>query len=64
MKHLILWGSVVVVGILVSVLWEKTTVSTIFDPSTSPLYVDTIIFLIGLSMVIGRGIALFRKVFR
>lgn len=64
MQHLILWGSLIVMAILVSVLWEKTAVSTIFRPSTSPLYVDAIIFLIGLHMVIDRGIALFRKVFR
>ena len=64
MKHLILWGSLVGVSILVFALWEKTTTLTVFTGKNAPVIYDAIFLLIGLGLVIDRGIAIYQKLFR
>jgi len=63
MKHLILWGTLIGIGTLLFVMYDKITVMTIFRTETSPIYVDIIFFLCGLSLIVFRGIAIVKKIF-
>lgn len=61
-KHIVMWSLLVGAAILVFILFKKTSILTsVFIKDKSPLYVDWILFLLGVHMVIARGIAIFKK---
>ena len=62
MKHLILWGSLIITYIILFTIWDKITISMLIDTETSPLYVDIIFALIGLSLFVCRIISLVTKI--
>jgi len=64
MKHLIMWGGLLVACIILALIYQKVSVATMFfDESNSPIYADIIFFGGGLLLVITRGTALIGKLF-
>jgi len=61
MKHLIMWGSLIILCVILALLWNKITIISLFSEKTSPLYVDIILFLLGLQLAVIRLIAIIRK---
>lgn len=64
MKHLIMWGGLSIVSIMLVLIYQKISVmDTFFDLDKSPIYSDIIFFALGAILVITRGMALIRKLF-
>ena len=64
MKHLIMWGGLLIVSIILVLIYQKVSVmDTFFDLDKSPIYGDIIFFALGAFLAITRGMALTRKLF-
>ncbi len=64
MKHLILWGGLLSVSIVLIFIYEKTSVLTTFwIKGPSPIYVDIILCLFGLFLFFTRASSLWHKLF-
>ncbi len=64
MKHLILWGALLVSSLVLFLLYEKTSaMDTFFELDKSPIYADIIFFILGTYLAFVRGTALIRKLF-
>ena len=64
MKAIIMFGTMILAAILLGILYNKVSIEkTYFILENSPKWVDIIFILLGLNLVITRGIALFNKLF-
>lgn len=66
MKHLILWGSILIAAILLGLLYEKVSVAKLAfeDLSQCPIYINVFFCAAGVFLVISRGYALFGQLFK
>ena len=65
MKHLIMWGTLIVVSIIAYFVFTKTSVWTsLWESNNSPIYMDLIFIALGLDLAIGRIIAVIPKIFK
>jgi hypothetical protein len=63
MKHILMWVFIVIGATILWWVMDKTTFLTTFETEESSWVTDTICILLGLSLVISRGISLWNKIF-
>ena len=62
MKHLFLWGSLIILAILVGIIWKRASLVPLFAEGTCPLYVDIVMLLTCLWISVSRLHSLIEKI--
>lgn len=64
MKALLMIVTLTVIAVVCAIIFEETSVKeSFFIVETSPKWCDILFIVLGLNLVISRGIALFHKLF-
>lgn len=63
MKYILIWVILMFTAIVLTALFKKADLLSAWDRETSPVYLDAVLLMLGANLAIGRGVAIWHKLF-